>query len=328
MSKIAIVSRDAPGPLDAGRFRDVAEALAAEGLAPVACVYDESGIDQLERDLAGCVAALVWVNPVQDGRNRRGLDELLRRAASRGLMVSAHPEVIDRMGVKAVVALTRELGWGSDAHFYSQPSGLAQQLPMRLRAGPRVLKRNRGNGGVGVWKLERLGDERVRVLAAAGSRVPVETRLQDFMADRLAEFGAADGYIDQAFQPRAHEGMIRCYMSGAELVGFGWQKVRALVDSAPTPPRSYSDATDPRFQRLRSLMERDWTPGLKRILGLGDDELPAIWDADFLLGPAGAAGNDTYVLCEINASSVHPMPADAAPRIARTLAQRLSRLRS
>jgi hypothetical protein len=32
--------------------------------------------------------------------------------------------------------------------------------------------------------------------------------------------------------------------------------------------------------------------------------LPIIWDADFLYGPRSASGKDTYVLCEINVSSV------------------------
>lgn len=30
------------------------------------------------------------------------------------------------------------------------------ELPARLTAGPRVIKRNRGNGGQGVWKVETL----------------------------------------------------------------------------------------------------------------------------------------------------------------------------
>ena len=40
--------------------------------------------------------------------------------------------------------------------------------------------------------------------------------------------------------------------------------------------------------------------------------LPIIWDADFLYGPRTAAGEDTYVLGEINVSSVMPIP-DQAP---------------
>jgi hypothetical protein len=36
-----------------------------------------------------------------------------------------------------------------------------------------------------------------------------------------------------------------------------------------------------------------------------------LWDCDFLLGPKTASGADTYVLCEINASSVSPFPESA-----------------
>ncbi|MCR5877306.1 hypothetical protein [Phenylobacterium sp. J367] len=118
--------------------------------------------------------------------------------------------------------------------------------------------------------------------------------------------------------------MIRCYLSADRLVGFGWQRVTALLTPDPAPPRTYSGPDDARFQRLRAKMEADWVPQLGQVLGLSRDTLPAIWDADFLLGPPDADGADSYVLCEINASSVSPMP-DAAPReIARTLAGRLA----
>ena len=45
--------------------------------------------------------------------------------------------------------------------------------------------------------------------------------------------------------------------------------------------------------------------------------LPIIWDADFLYGPRDTSGQDTYVLCEINVSSVFPFPQQAPPEIAR-----------
>jgi hypothetical protein len=47
--------------------------------------------------------------------------------------------------------------------------------------------------------------------------------------------------------------------------------------------------------------------------------LPVIWDADFLLGPKNASGQDSYVLCEINASSVFPITDEAPDAIAATL---------
>jgi hypothetical protein len=115
-------------------------------------------------------------------------------------------------------------------------------------------------------------------------------------------------------------------MSGDRVAGFGAQKVKALAppEAGPGGPRLYSGPEDPRFQRLRGLMEQDWAPGLCRLLAIEPDDLPLIWDADFLLGPKTPAGEDSYVLCEINASAVFPMPAEAPAAIARTLADRLA----
>ena len=76
-----------------------------------------------------------------------------------------------------------------------------------------------------------------------------------------------------------------------------------------------------RFQRLRQLMEEAWLPSMLGILDLAPDALPAIWDADFLLGPPDASREDTYVLCEINVSSVLPFPDTAAGSVARTAAK-------
>lgn len=320
---VAIVSRDAT----IRRFEPMAAALRAEGLEPAFCAYDEARAEDVERELSDCAAALVWVNPVQDGRTRRPLDALLRRVAARGVLVSTHPDVIDKLGVKAVLPRTRALGWDGDARRYASEADLREGLPRALEGGPRVLKHNRGSSGEGVWKLERLAGGQVRVTAASGDRVPAETGLDEFLALRLAEFAVADGYVDQAFQPRLSDGMIRCYMSAGRLAGFGWQKVTALLEPRPAPPRTYSGPDDARFQSVRERMEGEWTPGLRRILELGEDDLPALWDADLLFGPRDADGRDSFVLCEINVSSVHPMPDEAPAAVARTVAERLSRRR-
>jgi hypothetical protein len=52
--------------------------------------------------------------------------------------------------------------------------------------------------------------------------------------------------------------------------------------------------------------------------------LPIIWDADFLYGPRTASGEDTYVLCEINVSSVFPIPDQAPEKIAKLVEARLT----
>jgi hypothetical protein len=64
------------------------------------------------------------------------------------------------------------------------------------------------------------------------------------------------------------------------------------------------------------------------VLGIGADDLPVIWDADFLFGPKTAAGEDTYVLCEINVSAVWPFPPMAAPAVAAAALDRAQAVRA
>ena len=68
-------------------------------------------------------------------------------------------------------------------------------------------------------------------------------------------------------------------------------------------------------------MEDEWTPQMMDTLGIDEPSLPVIWDADFLYGPRDAAGEDTYVLCEINVSSCFAIP-DRAPAAIALLAMR------
>ena len=133
--------------------------------------------------------------------------------------------------------------------------------------------------------------------------------------------------IDQPFQARLSEGVVRCYMAGDRCAGFGHQKVKALVDApaarAEAGGRLYTSNADMRFQRLRRLMEDEWTPQLTSLLEISRRDLPMIWDADFMLGPRGTDGTDSYVLGEINVSSVFPIPEEAPAEIARCVADRL-----
>lgn len=87
-------------------------------------------------------------------------------------------------------------------------------------------------------------------------------------------------------------------------------------------PRLYYPPTREDFQLLKDKLEREWLAELCRIVALDREQLPVIWDADFLYGPKDASGADTHVLCEINVSSVYPFPDDAlAPIAAEALAQ-------
>src|SRR4029077_6625725 len=110
--------------------------------------------EEVREQLLAVDGVLVWVDPLHEGKTRTVLDALLRDVASSGPWVSAHPDVILKMGVKEVLHRTKHLGWGTDTHLYRTAADFLA-VPSRLRsAGPRVLKQNRGNDGQGVWKVE------------------------------------------------------------------------------------------------------------------------------------------------------------------------------
>jgi hypothetical protein len=87
--------------------------------------------------------------------------------------------------------------------------------------------------------------------------------------------------------------------------------------SLPSPDHAMHGPDYPPLQPLRAKMEGEWTPQMMKVIDIERNSLPIIWDADFLYGPKNAAGEDTYVLCEINVSSVFAIPDEAPAAIAR-----------
>ena len=320
------------------RFNPVFEALTALGVRAEPAIYSDDKADDVREQLLKLDGVLVWVDPISNGQNRTQLDGMLRDVASGGVWVSAHPDVILKMGVKEVLYRTKHLGWGTDTHLYRTARAFNDQFPQMLQsAGPRVLKQNRGNGGQGVWKAELVSaavhePAIVRVLHACRGSVPEEMPLRDFMRSCEAYFANEGCIVDQPFQPRLRDGMIRCYMGADKVVGFGHQFIKALIpppaegpdsQAARPGPRIMHPASAPAFQALRTEMESEWTPQMMQLLDLDTESLPIIWDADFLYGPRGLSGEDTYVLCEINASSVFPFPEQAPSVIAQLALARL-----
>jgi hypothetical protein len=146
-------------------------------------------------------------------------------------------------------------------------------------------------------------------------------------------FEAASGghMIDQAWQPRLAEGMVRAYLVEGRVAGFGHQAINALY---PTPagqpavqpgPRLYhgaDGAESAAFQPLRQRLEAGWVDLLCERVGLPRERLPMLWDADFLLGD-GSGDEPRFVLCEINVSSVSPFPPTVVAPLVRAVLDRL-----
>jgi hypothetical protein len=321
------------------RYHRIFEELAVLGIRADPAAFDEEFADEVHEQLLTLDGVLVWVDPISRGKTRTVLDAILRDVAARGPWVSAHPDVIMKMGVKEALHRTKYLGWGTDTHLYRSAADFRAAFPSRLQsAGPRVLKQNRGNDGQGVWKVELLSKWAsedagvVSVLQALRGSIPEQLPIAEFMTRSEVYFANGGCIVDQPFQQRLPEGMIRCYMGVDRVVGFGHQLIKGLIPPPPEGPDSPAAQPGPRvmhsadvavFQVLRTKMEQEWAPQMMETLGVGAAALPIIWDADFLYGPRTASGEDTYVLCEINVSSVFAIPDQAPAAIARLTLSRL-----
>ena len=344
IGRVALVWRgdataEPPAP-SSTRFHLIFASLNEVGLAAEPVLFSEEAEEAVRARLLAADGVLVWVDPLSSGKDRSRLDSLLRDVAARGIWVSAHPDVILKIGVKEVLYRTRKLSWSADTDLYQSLDDFNRRFPARLATGgARVIKQNRGNGGQGVWKVELISNvgpnpesgAPVRVLHALRGSVPEDLSLGAFM-QRCRPYFVGDGrIIDQAFQPRLPEGMVRCYLSRNEVVGYGHQLIKALVaaqsgegpEAVQPGPRIMHPADAPPFQNLRKQMETEWVPGMQTLLDIPTEFLPALWDADFLYGPKAVDGSDSYVLCEINVSCVIPFPDDVPHKLAEAVRRRV-----
>jgi hypothetical protein len=310
--------------LEGTRLAGVASVLQSAGVEVISAPFRDEIADEIKARLIDVSLILVWFNPFEAGRDRSRLNAMLRSLASNGVAVSAHPDVIDKIGTKDVLFLTRNMPWGTNIHRYASVSELRVGLTENLKHGlPRVLKQLRGQSGDGVWKVSIKDAAMPQMLAVRHAKRGASEEsilLDDFVSRCRPYFDHTGAMIDQAYQPRLHEGMIRCYMVRNQVVGFGEQLINALypapagrpTNEAPEPgPRLYYPADRSDFQDLKRLLEHDWIARMCEILTIQPEDLPVIWDADFMLGEKSSSGADTYVLCEINVSSVYPFPPSA-----------------
>ncbi|HKU59113.1 MAG TPA: Cj0069 family protein [Gaiellaceae bacterium] len=307
---------------DPPRLHGVFAAFAELGVDAEAVVYSDGAVDAVREQLLELDGVLVWVNPIEQGLDRSRLDSLLREAADAGVFVSAHPDVILRMGTKEVLVDTQAMTWGTETRIYRSSHDLRRDFPGRLAEHrPLVLKQHRGMGGNGVWKVEPAEAGAVVVQHAAGGALPEAMTLADFL-DRCEPYFAGAGLmVEQPYQPRLPEGMIRAYVSLDRVVGFAHQFPRGLLppEVEPGPSEKVFERADaPKYSDLRARLDDEWVPEMQRILGLETHELPVIWDADFLFGDG-----DAFVLCEINVSSTFAFPEFAMPHVAETTLARI-----
>lgn len=320
--KVALVFASRSDSENINRVSPLITELEKEGIQAKLVWYSDDTCSECETTLSAFDLVMVWVNPIHEDHDRSVLDAMLRRIARKGVKTFTHPDTILKMGTKDILFQTQIMDWGSDVQRYISFKDFDTLFLDSLKTGIRVLKQYRGNGGDGVWKVELIQEfpPRVDVLHAKRGSVNQQMPLTNFK-ELMKDYFVQNGHlIDQPYQERLADGMIRCYMSLNRVIGFGHQYVTALQtpqNNEPLipPPRYYHSNDKKDFQELRRLLEENWISEMQSLLDIPTENLPLLWDADFLLGPKDSEDKDTYVLCETNVSSVYPYPETGNPDI-------------
>jgi uncharacterized protein DUF6815 len=290
-------------------------------------LYHDSKSGELANKLINYKAILVWVNPVEQGHDRKILDALLSDLAARGCFVSAHPETILKLGTKEILYRVKETEFGGDIKLYRSFEDFRQNFfSLKESTGLRILKPYRGNGGNGVFKIDATGygNNEIVVTHAKGGNEEKVLTIDNFFTAFQPYFTTNDMLIDQQWNQNIINGMVRCYLTGAKVSGFGYQEINALYPKKSPSQRYYFSEDCGLFGDLKSIMENKWVPQLQQITGIKSERLPVIWDADFFINTINT--NETakkYSLCEINTSSVSPFPESSIPYIVEDVRNRL-----
>ena len=317
------------------KYRDLGIAFSSKGFKVESVLYSDKVADNLTTELLRFDAVLVWVNPIEQGNNRMQLDALLLEISGKGCFVSTHPDTILKMGTKDVLYTTREMDWGGDTKMYSSFEDFTNRFRQSLQSSEiRVLKQFRGNGGNGVFKVVWVSDTAIRLTHATAGDKERTLSWNEFY-DEFKPFFSDDGsLIDQEWNKNMANGMVRCYVSGTTVAGFGYQEINALhvsADGTFNPPgkRYYYTEQCGLFRDLKLIMEKEWIPQLQQRVSIVDDRMPVIWDADFFINDANCSSAvGKYSLCEINVSCVSPFPPGAVGFMVEAVKKRIGSARS
>lgn len=300
------------------KYKDLANAFSSEGINIESVLYNDGAAAKLATELLKFDAVLIWVNPIEQGNNRAKLDALLAEISDKGCFVSTHPEVILKMGTKDVLYKTKDMDWGGDTKMYTSHRDFLNRFYESLKtSGIRVLKQYRGNGGNGVYKIAYSSANELRLTHAMDGSVERNLLFTDFY-NEFKSFFLNDGLlIDQEWNKNIVNGMVRCYLTGTKVAGFGFQEINALYESndkthIPPGKRYYFTENCGLFSDLKEIMQNKWVPQLQKKLSIAESMMPVIWDADFFINkPNSKKTNKKYTLCEINVSCVSPFPPSA-----------------
>lgn len=308
-------------------FKPLAEALSEAGFDVESVLYHHSKAKQLESGLERFSAVLSWVNPrerTERGSDNLDLDDVLLSISKKGVFISSHPDIIQKIGTKRILYSTRDMDWGGDIELYSDFEDFKKRFFEPLsRSDIRILKQHRGESGRGIFKVQLKDIDIVSVIHASGNEEKLYTK-SEFYNEFKIFFEDGGLLVSQQWADGIENGMVRCYLTGSKISGFGYQESVALC-SKPASRRFYYSESCGLFQDLRKIMEEKWIPQLQEIHSIPDEELPLLWDVDLFINDVNTECTEKkYTLCEINVSCVSPFPPSCVNHIVGALKARLT----
>ena len=320
-------------------FKELAESLVEAGFNVESILYHHSKAKQLQSELERFTAVLSWVNPkerLERSADNLNLDDVLLSLSAKGVFVSTHPDIILKIGTKKVLYSSRNMDWGGDIELYADYDDFEKRFIKSLdKSSVRILKQHRGESGRGIFKvhLKDYENKTVSVIHAASSSEERILSKDDFYNEFKKYFDEGGLLINQQWVRGITNGMVRCYLTGTRVSGFGYQESVALCPDTdnteskirPTSRRFYFSEDCGLFQDLRNIMEEKWIPQLQDIHSISDESMPLLWDIDLFINDVNTKQTaEKYTICEINVSCVSPYPPSCIKHIVRELKARFN----
>ena len=315
-------------------FKLIADSLIEVGFNVESVLYHPTNAKKIQTRLEKFAAVMSWVEPrdrVVRGEDSLNFDKVLTNLSNKGVLVSTHSEVILKIGTKKVLYSTREMDWGSDIELYPDYEDFEKRFMGSLaKSGVRVLKQYRDSSGNGIFKISRENSDNVSVTHVSGNEKRVLSN-DEFFSDFKKFFENGGLLINQQWCDGIMNGMVRAFITGGKVSGFGYQEAVALTprwdnpdEVRPTSRRFYFSEDCGMFQDLRKIMEEKWLPQLQKIHDISDDMMPLLWDIDLFINDANTINTEEkYTLCEMNVSGISPFPPSCAGFIAKALQAKL-----
>lgn len=304
-----------------GRRKDtmpIVTALRERGVHVEILCFRPEWINDLNQYCIGNFDAYVSrVNPGNIPGGEAAYFDFLRGLSETGMLGMSHPDEMITLGAKDVLSKLADTSLvPTDTKAYYDFESFYTSFPTTLSYGTRVLKQNRGSTGEGIWRVQieesidfKPGDSlpldtKLKCTEAVDNHVEYNT-LGDFMKFCEQYIVGENGMlVDMRFMPRIKEGEIRILLIGDKPIFVVHKKPADAEDAFSATLFSGAKYTYDKPEDWAELMTlfNDSLPVISDKLGGFD--IPLIWTADFMLGDKDEAGNDTYVLGEINCSCV------------------------